>query len=605
MIRNANRLNNLNREAAMLPKPQSKKMKTKHQLKLAGLNLTFAALAVFGAASALAQPGVWNYFPPLSSARSQIGATEVNGRIYAVGGWNFCTPSATVEEYDPTRNVWTRKAQMLTPRGFANVAAVNGVLYAISGQVGCGAYSTAVEAYNVANNYWSARRPMPALQLAGGAAAINSIVYVVGGQDEGAVILNRLMAYDPATDIWTARTPMPSARTVPAVAACNGQLYVMGGIGPDGYLDTVEVYDPASNTWSTRSPMPERRGYASAVVVNGIVYVTGGEASEAVFNDCSSVVAAYNPATDSWTKAPSMNTGRQSPAAAGAGGVLYVLGGECRGSTFASVEALAPQSANRLAFDIDNNGQSDLLLRNTSTGKFITWLMKGATILKSQGLGQPISITWRVAGLGDINGDGRDDILLQHTNGALSFLERAGTNLVNGGMVDSGGAITASWKVVDVVDLNRDGISDLLARHSDGTLAIWFRQGATVATTTPTILTGPPPPLNWRIAGTGDFNGDGRPDILWQSPEGYLFVWFMDNTKYLRGEYLLNGATIGTSWKVVAIADFNYDGKPDLICESNSGYVAVRYLDGTRGISRALLRGGVPVNSVWRIVGPK
>jgi hypothetical protein len=43
-------------------------------------------------------------------------------------------------------------------------------------------------------------------------------------------------------------------------------------------------------------------------------------------------------------------------------------------------------------------------------------------------------------------------------------------------------------------------------------------------------------PTAWQIAGTGDFNGDGQPDILWQN-----------TVTGERGVYLMNGAAV-TGW---------------------------------------------------------
>ena len=31
--------------------------------------------------------------------------------------------------------------------------------------------------------------------------------------------------------------------------------------------------------------------------------------------------------------------------------------------------------------------------------------------------------------------------------------------------------------------------------------------------------------LDWTVAGTGDFNGDGRDDILWRNDSGALINW--------------------------------------------------------------------------------
>ena len=109
----------------------------------------------------------------------------------------------------------------------------------------------------------------------------------------------------------------------------------------------------------------------------------------------------------------------------------------------------------------------------------------------------------------------------------------------------------------------------------------------------------------WSIVGTGDFNQDGRPDLLWQSSDGYLFVWLMDGTNFLAGTYVLNGKTIGANWKVVGLCDLNRDGQVDLVLEHATGYVAAQFLDQTNSLGRIFLCNGLPINPAWRIVAPK
>ncbi len=77
--------------------------------------------------------------------------SAVNGRIYAIGG---CPPGplprdphlSTVEEYTPATDTWTKKADMPTPRT-CYTSAVNGKIYAIGGFDGNKAIST-VEEYD-------------------------------------------------------------------------------------------------------------------------------------------------------------------------------------------------------------------------------------------------------------------------------------------------------------------------------------------------------------------------------------------------------------------------------------------------------------------------
>ena len=68
------------------------------------------------------------------TARGFLSTSAVNGNIYAIGGLlNPNVSLSTVEEYDPTTDTWTKKADMLTARCALSTNVVNGYIYAIGG----------------------------------------------------------------------------------------------------------------------------------------------------------------------------------------------------------------------------------------------------------------------------------------------------------------------------------------------------------------------------------------------------------------------------------------------------------------------------------------
>jgi hypothetical protein len=55
-------------------------------------------------------------------------------------------------------------------------------------------------------------------------------------------------------------------------------------------------------------------------------------------------------------------------------------------------------------------------------------------------------------------------------------------------------------------------------------VAIWFLNGTQVTQSTGVATV----PTTWAIAGTGDFNGDGKSDILWHNTTtGDVAIWLI------------------------------------------------------------------------------
>ena len=57
--------------------------------------------------------------------------------------------------------------------------------------------------------------------------------------------------------------------------------------------------------------------------------------------------------------------------------------------------------------------------------------------------------------------------------------------------------------------------------------------------------------LNWKIVGTNDFNGDGKPDLIWQNEAtGYIGVWFLNGITQTGWGYFSPPQVPDANWKI-------------------------------------------------------
>ena len=74
---------------------------------------------------------------------------------------------------------------------------------------------------------------------------------------------------------------------------------------------------------------------------------------------------------------------------------------------------------------------------------------------------------------------------------------------------------------------------------------------------------------NWTIVGTGDFNDDGKPDIILRNTSsGQDVVWYMNGATLTSWANL--PAVADQTWAIVGTGDFNEDGKPDIVWRNTS-----------------------------------
>ena len=247
---------------------------------------------------------------------------------------------------------WPQKADMPTARSCFSTSVVDAKIFAIGGRVllerdefGDTELST-VEMYDPETDTWERKANMPTARSGVSVSVVDGKIYAIGGETIKKIAYHKswtnetkelptVEMYDPVTDTWTQKADMPTPRKT-KTCVVDGKIYAIGGSGFDltsnnhWQLATVEVYDPTTDAWAKAKSMNHTRYDAALSVVNGEIYAMGGTGwplIEDQSNSYLSSVEVFNPETNRWQERTEMIAPKAGHAASVIDGKIYVTGG--------------------------------------------------------------------------------------------------------------------------------------------------------------------------------------------------------------------------------------------------------------------------------------
>uniref|UniRef100_A0A0D9X2U4 F-box domain-containing protein n=1 Tax=Leersia perrieri TaxID=77586 RepID=A0A0D9X2U4_9ORYZ len=205
--------------------------------------------------------------PPVPVASSSSVAVD-GDRMFLVGGSVSGVPSSSVQILDPRNRSWSIGPRLSSPREFAAVVALSGVLFVAGGCVPSSPFWAESLELSNSDAKWAMVPSPPHFRekwMHGSASLAGKVLAVA---DRGG------LAYDPAAPPGEAWAPVSPVLDM----GWKGRAAVVGGILYSyDYLGQVKGYDPETDSWSKveglEQDLPKFLCGATLANVGGLLYL--------------------------------------------------------------------------------------------------------------------------------------------------------------------------------------------------------------------------------------------------------------------------------------------------------------------------------------------
>ncbi|MFQ3589312.1 MAG: IPT/TIG domain-containing protein, partial [Chloracidobacterium sp.] len=259
-------------------------------------------------------------------------------------------------------------------------------------------------------------------------------------------------------------------------------------------------------------------------------------------------------------------------------------------------------------------GNSTVVWRNQTTGQSAIWVMDGTSFVRSEFL--PFAEDcWVIGGTADFTGDGNTDLLWrnQTITGFDALWAFAGV-IPTASLPITPEQTDLNWTLSGTGDFNLDGRPDIIRRNTvTNAVELWLMNRVTRAQVVPLSIPGLLPTET--IVGSGEVGnveippgGSGQVESS-QTPELFLYD---RATGAARVVTVIEDTAVdsrplpspGPAWQLAALGDYNQDGSTDLVWRNLTTGQNVIWLLRDLALVQSVALPTVP-DPRWQIVGPR
>ncbi|MEB3294236.1 MAG: FG-GAP-like repeat-containing protein, partial [Synechococcales bacterium] len=229
----------------------------------------------------------------------------------------------------------------------------------------------------------------------------------------------------------------------------------------------------------------------------------------------------------------------------------------------------------------------EVIWQDQQTGELVLWQLNGLSYAQRSPVtsnGTPIftGAGWKMHGLHDFDGDGKEDWLWRNREQDATFIWLMNGNAIKSSQEIRLGSNTgeilkpgSNWELKGLENFTNEpsGMRLVWRDSTNGAIVLWGLTGTAVNPNLsgPITIGGNPlvPGSQWELISCQDVDNDGKADLIWNDRSfGVIVLGKMDGSVVVSTTILTPPS--GAGWQFAAIGDVNRNGSPELLWQNTT-----------------------------------